>query len=127
MQFNCDGAMAALVGSFQNFIMRKTHVTFYSTFTKLRHLLEAAWVTMGKKLIDINYRWPYFHNAVKSMLETVCTNWERQCAKRKLLDALRRCVCGITKCNVIEICFPTVNGVIRIKIDHVFGMITSYW
>ena len=47
--------------------------------------------------------------------------------KRELLDALRRTVCGITKCNVIEmtICFHTVNGVIRTKIKHAFGMITS--
>ena len=33
-----------------------------------------------------------------------------------------------TKCNAIEmtICFHTVDGVIRIEIKHVFGMITSY-
>ena len=32
------------------------------------------------------------------------------------------------KANVIEmtICVHTVNGVIRIKIEHVLGMITSY-
>ena len=42
--------------------------------------------------------------------------------------ALRRSVYGITKSNVIEmtICFHTVNGVIRIKIEHIFGIITSY-
>ena len=36
--------------------------------------------------------------------------------------------CGITKCDVIEmtICFHTVNGVIRIKIEHIFGMMKSY-
>ena len=35
---------------------------------------------------------------------------------------------GTVQCNVIEtkICFHAVNGVIRIKIEHVFGMITSY-
>ena len=39
---------------------------------------------------------------------------------------LQQPVCGITKCNLIEmtICFHTVKGVIRIKVEHVFGMIT---
>ena len=48
--------------------------------------------------------------------------------KRELLDALRQSVCGITKCNVIKmtICFHTVNGVIRIKTEHVLSMMTSY-
>ena len=34
----------------------------------------------------------------------------------------------LQKYNVIEmtICFHTVSGVIRIKVKHVFGMITSY-
>ena len=60
-----------------------------------------------------NYRWLYFHNAVKIILETLFINWERQCVKEELLDALCRSVCGITKCNVIEmtICFHTANGV----------------
>ena len=67
-------------------------------------------------------------NVVKIILETLCINWERQYANRELLDALRRTVCGITKCNVIEmtICLHTVNDVSRIKIKCVFGMITSY-
>ena len=54
---------------------------------------------------------------------------EKKWAKRELLHSLRRTVCGITKCNVIEmtICFHTVDaGVIRIEIKHVFGTITSY-
>ena len=72
-----------------------------------------------------NYRWPYFHNAIKIISETLCVNWERQFAKSEVLDVLRRSVCDITKCNVIEItiCFNTVNSVIRIKIEYVFGMI----
>ena len=72
--------------------------------------------------------WPYFHNTVKIITETLCMNWERQCTKRELLDELRRSVCGITKCNVIEMttCFHKANGVIRITTEHVFGMITSY-
>ena len=75
-----------------------------------------------------NYRWPYFHNAVKIISETLCINWERQCAKRELSDALRWSVCGITKCNGIgrTTCFYAVNGLSRIKYEHVFGMITSY-
>ena len=46
--------------------------------------------------------------------------------EKEFLDVLQRSVCGITKCNLIEmtICFHTVNGIIRIKIEHVFGMIT---
>ena len=61
------------------------------------------------------------YNAVKIIFETFCINWERQCAKRELLDALRRTVYGITKYNVTEmtICFHTVNGVVKIKIKHV--------
>ena len=61
-------------------------------------------------------------------METLRINWERQCAERELLDALRRTLCGIPKCNVIEmkISFHTVNGVIRIKVKRVFGMVTSY-
>ena len=70
----------------------------------------------------------YFHNAVKIILQTLCISWEKQCANREWLDGLRGSVCGITKCNVIEmtICFLTANGVIRMKIEHVFGMITFY-
>ena len=66
-------------------------------------------------------RSPYFHNAVKIISETLCINWERQCAKRKLLYPLRRSVCGTATCNVIEmtICLHTVNGVIMTKIEHV--------
>ena len=65
------------------------------------------------------YEWPYFHIAVKIILETLCINWERKCGKRELLDALRQSVCSITKCNVIEmtICFHAVNGVIKIKTE----------
>ena len=54
--------------------------------------------------------------------KTVCINWERQCAERELLDAVRRAVYSIPKCNVIEMTvrFHTVNGVTKIKIKHVF-------
>ena len=42
---------------------------------------------MGKKLIvsiglscsQGNNRWPYFHNAVKIISETLCRNWEGIC------------------------------------------------
>ena len=61
-------------------------------------------------------------------LETLYMNWESQCAKRELPDALRRTRCGFTKCKVIEmaISFHTVSGAIRIKMKHVFGMIATY-
>ena len=67
----------------------------------------------------------YFHNAVKIISETLCIHWERQCAERELLDALRHTVCDITRCNVIEmtICVHTVNGVIKNR--QVQRMITT--
>ena len=48
--------------------------------------------------------------------------------KRKLLDELRGSARGITRCSMTEItiCFHIVSGDIRIKIEHVFGMIKFY-
>ena len=63
-----------------------------------------------------NYRWPYFHNAVKIISETLCENWERQSANGELFR--RRNVLSATlKCNITEmaICLHTVKGAISIK------------
>ena len=81
---------------------------------------------MGKRLIASiglyqlftrNYRWPYFHNPAKIILETLCINWERQCDNGELLQVRQRSVGNIEKRNEIlmTICVQTINGVIRIK------------
>ena len=63
-----------------------------------------------------NYRWPYFHNAVKITSQTYCKSWES--ANGELLQVpQRRSVCDIKKRNLVEmtISVHTINGVIRIK------------
>ena len=58
-----------------------------------------------------------FHNAAKIISETLCMNWERQCANGGLLQMRQRSVGNIEKRNVIDmtICVQIINGVIPIK------------
>ena len=75
-----------------------------------------------------NYRSPYFHKTVEIISENSLYKLRKAMYKKETFRCASIVRLWHYKANVIEmtICVHTVNGVIRIKIEHVLGMITSY-